>query len=78
MINYEKDIMRKCELIEKHGFPRELLDRAYRAPGQRFAQKTNPAKRNSPIVYDTEEFEKWRQKDIEMQSRALQKQGGRA
>lgn len=44
-MEYPKAIMRRKELVEM-GFPYELLDRAYRAPGQKFAQKINPYKKH--------------------------------
>lgn len=66
-MQYEKAIMRLTEL-KKKGFPEEFLLRAYRIRGQRFAQKQNPFKRNSPIIFDTEEFEKWRQREMKLQN----------
>lgn len=56
---YPKPFMRLQELREM-GLPNEFLQEAYRSKGQTFAQKINPVKRNSPIVFDTENFEKWR------------------
>lgn len=53
-----KQVMRATEL-EKMGFPREYLLYAYRRKGQNYAWKATPA-RNSPILFDTEVFEKWR------------------
>lgn len=64
-MKYPKPVMRITEL-EKLGFPRESLMAAYRRRGQTYAWKANPAKRNSPIIFDTEAFEKWR---IQMASR---------
>ena len=31
----------------------------------------NPMKKNSPIIFDTEEFEKWRLRQIETESRTM-------
>ena len=67
-MTYEKSIMRLSEL-SKLGFPKEFLLRAYRVRGQTFAQKIDPSKGNSPIIFDTEGFEKWRQKEIKLQRR---------
>jgi hypothetical protein len=50
--------MRQQEL-HKMGFPMAYLNRAYRA-NQGIAWKINPEKPNSPIIFDTEKFEKWR------------------
>lgn len=69
-MEYPKIIMKKTEL-EKMGFPEEFLDRAYRQRGQTFAQKLNPAKRNSPIIFDTVGFEKWRMSQLQMENKAI-------
>lgn len=73
-MEYPKAIMRRKELVEM-GFPYELLDRAYRAPGQKFAQKINPYKKTSAVIYDTAEFEKWRSKEQEKENKALTRLG---
>ena len=57
-MKYPKQIMRKNEMIGI-GIPEEMLMMAYNEKGQTFAQKINPYKKNSPIIFDTEEFEKW-------------------
>ena len=69
-MQYPNQIMRKTALMEL-GFPEEFLDRAYRQKGQKFAQKINPARSKSPIIFDTEEFEKWRLKQLELENKAL-------
>ena len=56
---YPKPFMRLKEL-HKMGIPKEFLLEAYRTKGQTFAQKINPLKSNSPIIFDTDGFEKWR------------------
>ena len=56
---YPKPFMRLQELC-RMGLSKEFLFEAYRSKGQTFAQKINPLKSNSPIVFDTEGFEKWR------------------
>ena len=71
-MEYPKKVMRRTELLEM-GFPEELLDRAYREKGQTFAQKINPTKRNSAIVFDTAGFERWRLKQIQVENRSLQR-----
>lgn len=55
---YPKPVMRATEL-EKMGFPRDYLLYAYRRKGQSYAWKSTP-KKNSPILFDTVAFEKWR------------------
>ena len=58
---YPKPIMRLTEL-EKMGFPRESLLKAFRSPGQTFAWKNDPYKINSPVLFDVDGFETWRKK----------------
>ena len=58
-MTYKKPVMRLSEL-QKMGFPREYLFKAYRTRGQKFARKIDATKTNSPIIFDTEEFDKWR------------------
>lgn len=67
-MKYDKPIMRMSELV-KMGFPRSFLDEAYRERGQDFAQKG--AKKNSPIFFETEKFEKWRARKQREENRAL-------
>ena len=69
-MEYPKAVMKKTEL-EKMGFPEEFLFRAYRVRGQTFAQKLNPAKRNSPILFDTSGFDKWRMNQLELEYNSL-------
>lgn len=58
-MKYAKQVMRMSEL-KKMGFPEAYLMRAYRQRGQKFARKIDGTKENSPIIFDTEEFDKWR------------------
>lgn len=58
-MTYPKRVMRIAEL-EKMGFSKTSLMTAYRRRGQTYAWKANPTKKNSPILFDTEAFEKWR------------------
>lgn len=67
-MEYPKPVMKMGELV-KMGFPRSFLDEAYRERGQEFAQKG--AKKNSPIFFDTELFEKWRVRKQREENRAL-------
>lgn len=69
-MEYPKPIMKITELNEM-GFPKEFLMVAYRTKGQDFAQKVNPLKRNSPIIFETEKFEKYRLKKLAMENRAI-------
>lgn len=71
-MEYPKPMMKTSEL-KKMGFPEELLNVAYLSKGQKFAQKINPLKKNSSIVFDTAEFEKWRMKQLVAENTALQR-----
>ena len=53
----------------EYGITLITLDEAYRERGQDFAQKG--AKKNSPIFFDTELFEKWRTRKQREENRAL-------
>lgn len=67
-MEYPKAIMKMGELV-KMGFPRSFLDEAYRERGQDFAQKGQ--KKNSPIFFETEKFEKWRVRKQREENKAL-------
>ncbi len=69
-MQYPKPIMRLAALVEM-GFPEAMLLDAYREKGQKFAQKANPGKSKSPIIFDTEEFEKWRLERLKIENQAL-------
>lgn len=70
-IEYPKPIMRLNELREM-GFCKEFLKDAYADPKQDFAWKIDATKRNSPIMFDTVGFEKYRQEQVAMQQKARQ------
>lgn len=57
-MKYPYPVMRMTELI-KLGLPREYLEAIYKRSNQKVAWKMN-GKRNSPILFDTEELEKVR------------------
>lgn len=71
-MQYPKPVMRKSEL-EQMGFPEEYLLRIYRTAKQKVAWKINPLKTGSPIVFDTEELEKFRIAEIDMQVTSMPK-----
>ena len=58
-MTYPKKIMKISEL-KKMGFSDKELRAIYRMPGQKVVYKMNPFKRNSHLVIDTEELEKYR------------------
>ena len=57
-MKYPKEVMRLSEL-KKIGFPEEWLLEIYRSRHQKIAWKAGTAI-NSPILFDTEELEKYR------------------
>lgn len=74
-MKYPKPVMHKTELLDM-GFTRTYLDRAIAAPGQTFAWPINPANKSSPVLFDTEGFERWRLKEVAMRERARREQRG--
>lgn len=68
-MKYPRQIMKISDL-EQMGFPKEYLLRAYHSRGQTFATKMNPAKPNSPIIFNTEGFDQWMQQEIKAQQAA--------
>lgn len=64
-MEYPKEVMRQQELL-KMGFDECFLCRAFNTPGQDFAWKNDPFKKNSPILFDTKGFEKWRLKQVRL------------
>ena len=70
MLEYPKPIMKTSELVEM-GFPEKMLLNAYRVKGQTFAQKSDPTKRNSPIIFFTKQFEKWREEQQRIENRSI-------
>lgn len=66
---YAKPVMRISEL-KKMGLPEEFLMNAYRNPNQTFAWKMDMTKKNSPILFDTDGLERYRQKQILMERQA--------
>ena len=55
MYEFAKSQMRVAELV-RAGFSEAEVMEAVHAPGQRFARKINPNKRNSPIIINTAGF----------------------
>lgn len=65
-IKFKKRFMKRSELI-RMGIPKEMLDTAYRDPDQKFASKADPTKPNSTIVFDTDGFVQWWERNIRVQ-----------
>ncbi len=62
-MEYPEKIMRKTAL-RKMGFGEAYLMRIFNTVGAPVAWKMDPKSKNSPIVFDTEEFEKLRARGI--------------
>ena len=69
-MEYPKPFMRLTEL-KSMGIPEQMLLDAYREKGQQFAQKINPAKKTSPILFDTAGFEKWRMERLTVENKSI-------
>ncbi len=69
-MEYPKPFMKITEL-KKLGLPEQMLLDAYREKGQRFAQKINPTKKTSPILFDTAGFEKWRMEKLILENKSI-------
>lgn len=59
--------------MKQLGYSRYQLLDMYHRPGQRYAKKKNPAKRNSPIVFNLPLLKEAEKKEIEMQGRARER-----
>lgn len=62
---YPEKVMRASELEKHLGLSRGVVSRLVHFPGQKFAWKNGKA-RNSPVLIDTEAFEKWRNQQIKL------------
>lgn len=68
-MDYPKQVMKMKEMLEM-GFPEEFLLRAYRSEKQTFAWKMDMTKKNSTILFDTAQFEKYRLGLISIEQKA--------
>lgn len=69
---YPKRIMRLNELVEM-GYSKEYLMKQYRTKGQKFARKQDPTRRSSPIIFDTELFEKQQRRQQELENQQIRR-----
>ncbi len=69
-MTYPKKVMKVSEMVEL-GFSATELRADFRTPGQTFAWKMNPHKSNSHLVFDTEEYEKFRQRRARASQRII-------
>lgn len=56
-MTYSKKFMRATELY-KMGVPKPVIQQAIKE-NKEFVRKADPTKRNSVLIVDTEEFDKW-------------------
>ena len=68
---YPQKIMSKKQLMNM-GFSERYLLRAAASPRQTFACRQNPFNKTSPLIFDTDGFEKWRQKEIKAYRESVQ------
>lgn len=68
-MDYPGKFMRASELAKLTGLPKTYFSNLLFEPGQNFARKMHPNKKNSPTIIDTEKYEKWHQKQIKNASR---------
>lgn len=63
-VEYPARYMRKSEILAMKNplLGENVLERAVMYAPENVVRKIDPRKKNSPFVFDTEEFEKWRQK----------------
>lgn len=59
--------------LTSRGYSRDRLLAMYHTPGQRYARKKNPAKRNSPIEFNLKKLIEAEERDIELQARARER-----
>lgn len=64
-MQYPKPVMKMSEL-KAMGFAESYLLYVFRRNDKAIAWKANPCSQNSPILFDTEEFEKRRQLDAKI------------
>ncbi len=62
------NLVRRADL-KSDGIPVSVIDR-FEAENPSAVVKMNPLKRNSPRLYDKEQFEAWWKKDCKTQERA--------
>lgn len=67
-MEYPEKVMRARDLAKHLGLKASAISCLYHYPGQNFAWKQSDA-RNSPILIDTESYEKWRIRQIKLARR---------
>ena len=63
-VEYPARYMRKSEILAMKNplLGENVLERAVMYAPENVVRKIDPRKKNSPFIFNTEEFEKWRQK----------------
>lgn len=66
-MTYPKKFMTVKEMQEFTGLKRDYLLGLFRRSDNNFAMKLDPTKANSTIIFDTEKYDEWMQKEIKQQ-----------
>lgn len=61
-MEYPQKVMRAAEIERMYGYSRGSISRLIHYPGQKFAFRLKPECRNSPVLIETEKFERWRER----------------
>lgn len=69
-----KEWYRISEVLQlRPEYSRDRLMEKYNKPGQRYARKMNPARKNSPIEFNLARFLEVEERELEMQARARER-----
>ena len=69
-MEYPKKVMRLRALVSM-GFSEMALLNIAATNGQKLAWKNDPLKSNSPLLFDTDELEKWRVKQAKTTTQSI-------
>ena len=75
-VEYPKKVMRLRALVSM-GFSEMALLKIAATNGQKLAWKNDPLKSNSPLLFDTDELEKWRIKQAKTTTQSIRGLAGK-